>query len=153
MPGRSAGGTAVGAAPKVRGRGNPGKPGLRSGLAALVVVWNLYGFATGFFERAWAAAPIPVTAISYLLNAALVAALPFSRDRSRGAALALALLGALMALWSAAGVAFTRSGVALLGPLPAALGAGVPAVLGVALAAVGLRDYLRHGRGRAAGAA
>ena len=50
-----------------RGRG----PEPVSVLMGLTVAWNMYGFATGFFGRAWRDAPVPVTPISYALNAAI----------------------------------------------------------------------------------
>ena len=122
------------------------KPTLTSGLLSATVVWNMYGFATGFFERAWGRAPIPVTPISYALNAAIVVALPFSRDRSERALLTSTVLGALMAAWSAAGVIYTPRGVRL-GRLPGAAGAGAPMVLGLLASLSGYRAYRdRSGR-------
>ena len=111
-----------------------------SGLLTATVVWNMYGFATGFFERAWGRAPVPVTPISYALNAAIVVALPVSRDRSERALLTSTVLGALMAAWSAAGVIYTPRGVRL-GRLPGAAGAGAPMVLGLLASLSGYRAY------------
>ena len=77
-----------------------------SALMAFTVVWNMYGFANSFFERAWRGAPLPVTPISYLLNAALVVFAPLARSGKRWIALASTVLGVLMALWSTVGVFF-----------------------------------------------
>ncbi len=50
-----------------------------STLMGLTVAWNMYGFATNFFERAWRDAPIPVTPIAYALNAAIAIFAPLTR--------------------------------------------------------------------------
>jgi hypothetical protein len=47
-------------------------------LMGLTVAWNM-GFATGCFGRARRAAAIPVIAISYALNAALIIFAPWLR--------------------------------------------------------------------------
>ena len=49
-------------------------------LMGLTVAWNMYGFATGFFGRAWRDAPIPVTPTSYALNAAIAVFAPLARS-------------------------------------------------------------------------
>ena len=54
-----------------------------STLMGLTVAWNMYGFATNFFERAWRDAPIPVTPIAYALNAAIAIFAPLTRAGKR----------------------------------------------------------------------
>ena len=107
------------------------------------VVWNLYGFAANFFDRAWAGAPIPVTMLSYLLNAALVISLPFSRSGEKRWVLASIVLGSLMALWSALGVLFLVSDVGLAPGLPTVAGPGVPTLGGILMTIFGIRAYRR----------
>ena len=46
---------------KVKDAEQAGDPDPASVLMGLTVAWNMYGFATGFFEKAWKDAPIPVT--------------------------------------------------------------------------------------------
>ena len=53
-------------------------------LMGLTVAWHTYGFATGFFGRAWRDAPVPVIPISYALNAALAVFAPLARGGKRG---------------------------------------------------------------------
>ena len=120
------------------GRREVGARAVTAGLLTVTVVWNLSGFAAGFFEGAWGTAAIPVTELSYALNAAIVLSLPFSARSTRRTVLTQTALGALMAAWSAGGVVFTGPGVAL-GPLPGILGAGVPMVLGMLVAGSGYR--------------
>ena len=107
------------------------------------VVWNLYGFAANFFDRAWAGAPIPVTTLSYLLNAALVVSLPFSRSGEKRWVLASTVLGGLMALWSALGVLFLVNDVGLPPGLPTVAGLGVPTLGGILMAIFGIRAFRR----------
>ena len=107
------------------------------------VIWNLYGFAANFFERAWAGAPIPVTAISYLLNAALIVVLPLSRSGKKWSVVTSTVLGVLMALWSAGGTALLSADVGLPPGLPTVAGPGVPAVLGALIAIFGTQAYRR----------
>ena len=114
-----------------------------SALLSATVAWNMGGFATGFFQKAWGEAPIPVLPISYALNAAIAVALPFIRDGRRDTALASSVLGGLMAMWSAAGVV-TTPGRTRLGPLPGFLGAGVPMVLGALASVSGFLSYRSH---------
>lgn len=113
---------------------------MTSALLSATVAWNMGGFAMGYFQKAWGEAPIPVLPISYLLNAAIVVALPFTRDERREAALASSILGGLMAVWSAAGVVNTPRRTRL-GPLPGVFGAGVPMVLGALASVSGYRSY------------
>jgi hypothetical protein len=107
------------------------------------VVWNLYGFAADFFDRAWAGAPIPVTMLSYLLNAALVISLPFSRSGEKRWILTSTVLGGLMALWSALGVLFLVNDVGLPPGLPTIAGPGVPTLGGILMVIFGIRAYRR----------
>ena len=119
-----------------RGRG----PEPVSVLMVATVAWNMYGFATGFFGRAWRGAPIPVTPISYSLNAALAVFSPFVRSDKRWTTRTATVLGILMALWSSVGV-LVASGEEEMAPgVPGVLGPGVAAVLGALTAALGLRS-------------
>jgi hypothetical protein len=115
----------------------------RSALLTATVAWNMSGFASGFFQRAWDGAPLPVTDISYALNAAIVGALPFARSSDTAPVLAVSALGALMCAWSTAGLAFVRRDVRH-GRLPGMLGPGIPAVLGLVTAVDGVRAYRRR---------
>ena len=106
----------------------------------LTVAWNMYGFATGFFTRAWRDAPMPVTPISYALNAAIAVFAPFARSGKGWAKRISTVLGILMALWSAVGVFFVSDQEAEMAPrVPAVAGPGVAAVLGALIAVFGLR--------------
>ena len=114
-----------------RGRG----PEPVSVLMGLTVAWNMYGFATGFFERAWRGAPVPVTPISYALNAAIAIITLLVGGGRRWSTLVAAVLGGLMAAWSAIGVFF-------MSDREIKMAAGVPAVaavLGALIAVFGLR--------------
>ena len=84
------------------------KRDVASALMAATVAWNILGFATGFFGRAWGGAPVPVARISYALNVALALFSPLARSDMRWTALASTVLGASMAVWPAVGV-FTMS--------------------------------------------
>jgi hypothetical protein len=112
-------------------------------IMAATVIWNLYGFATGFFQRAWRRAPLPVTPISYLLNAAIAACLPFVRRGTKTTTLAATGLGALMALWSAGGFLRTPPDVRLAPQLPGRAATAVPALLGALIAVLGFDAYRR----------
>jgi hypothetical protein len=57
-------------------------------LMGLTVAWNMYGFATNFFNRAWRKAPVPVVPISYALNAAIAIFAPLVRGGKRWIVLA-----------------------------------------------------------------
>ena len=118
-----------------RGRG----PEPVSVLMGLAVAWNMYGFAHNFFERAWPDAPIPVTPISYALNAALAVFSPFVSGGTRWATRIATLLGVLMALWSSIGVLYVSREEEMAPKIPGVLGPGVAAVLGALTAALGWR--------------
>ncbi len=106
-------------------------------VATAVPVWNFYGFAINFFQDTWADAPIPVIPISYGLNACFVVLLPVLA-RGRRAALGVAtLLGSLMAVWSAVGMAFT--------PATKLAYTAVPTVLGAATTILAIRELRRQG--------
>ena len=121
-----------------RGRG----PEPVSVLMGLTVAWNMYGFATGFFERAWREAPVPVIPISYALNAAIVLFSPLVRGGRRWTELVATVLGVLMAAWSAVGVFFVSDRQAEMAPgVPAVAGPGVAAVLGALVALFGRRAH------------
>ena len=130
-----------------RPRNELDRPATTSALLTAIVTWNLGGFATGFFPRAWGEAPLPVLPISYSLNAAIVVVLPFTRDDRPEAAMASSALGGLMAAWSAAGVLNTPREVRL-GPLPGVFGAGVPMVLGALACLSGYRRARVHDKRR-----
>ena len=107
-------------------------------LMGLTVAWNMYGFASGFFERAWRGAPVPVTPISYALNAAIALLSPLVRGGRRWSALVATVLGVLMAAWSAIGVFFMSERETELAPgVPAVAGPGVAAVLGALVVVFG----------------
>jgi hypothetical protein len=108
-------------------------------LMGLTVAWNMYGFAHNFFERAWPGAPIPVTSISYALNAALAVSSPFVSGGKRWTTRVAMLLGVLMALWSSIGVLFVSREEEMAPKIPGVLGPGVAAVLGALTAALGWR--------------
>ncbi len=109
-------------------------------LMGLTVAWNMYGFATNFFNRAWREAPVPVVPISYALNAAIAIFAPLARGGKRWIVLASTVLGVLMAVWSAVGVFFVSDEETELAPgIPAVAGPGVAAILGALIALFGLR--------------
>jgi hypothetical protein len=113
-----------------------------STLMGLTAAWNMYGFATNFFERAWRDAPIPVTPIAYALNAAIAIFAPLTRAGKRWASLTSTMLGVLMALWSAVGVLFMSDRETQMAPgIPGVAGPGVAAVLGALIGVFGRRTY------------
>ncbi len=104
----------------------------------LTVAWNMYGFASGFFERAWRGAPVPVIPISYTLNAAIALFAPLVRGGRRWSALVATVLGVLMAAWSAIGVFFMSDRETEMAPgVPGIAGPGVAAVLGALVVVFG----------------
>ena len=109
-------------------------------LMGINVAWNMDGFATGFFARAWRDAPVPVIPIAYALNAALAIFAPLTRGGKRWTTPVSAVLGALMAVWSAVGVFFVSDEETELAPgVPAVVGPGLAAILGALIALFGLR--------------
>jgi hypothetical protein len=109
-------------------------------LIGITVAWNMYGFATNFFNRAWREAPVPVVPISYTLNAAIAVFAPLARSGKRWVVLASTVLGVLMAVWSAVGVFFVADEETELAPgVPAVAGPGVAAILGALIALFCLR--------------
>ena len=119
-----------------QGRG----PELASVLMGLTVAWNMYGFATGFFERAWREAPVPVIPISYTLNAAIAVFAPLARSDKGWTIQFATVLGVLMAVWSSVGVLFVSRDEEMAPKVPGVLGPGVAAVLGGLIATLGLRS-------------
>ena len=114
-------------------------------LMGLTVAWNMYGFATNFFERAWQDAPIPVTPIAYVLNAAIAIFAPLTRAGQRWISLTSTVLGILMAVWSAVGVLFMSDRETQMAPgIPGVAGPGVAAVLGAMIAVFGRRAYIER---------
>ncbi len=119
---------------------------LMSACMTITVVWNLYGFATNFFDRVWGSAPLPITLTSYLLNTAIIVLLPFSRSGARWSVITSVLLGMLMAVWSTLGVIVMRDGgVRFAGRMPGLLGPGVAAALGILTVILGLTAFVSHG--------
>jgi hypothetical protein len=118
------------------------KRDVTSALMALTVAWNMLGFATGFFGRAWRGAPLPVAKISYALNVALTLFAPVARSQGRWPALLSSVLGVSMAAWSAAGL-FTMSDrrPELVPGVPGLAGPAVAAVLGALTALSGRAAY------------
>jgi hypothetical protein len=53
----------------------------------------MYGFATGFFGRAWRDAPVPVVPISYALNAVIALFTPPVQGGRRWSTLVATVLG------------------------------------------------------------
>ena len=115
----------------------------------LTVAWNMYGFATGFFERAWKDAPIPVTPFSYALNAAIAVFAPLAGSGKGWAAHTTTVLGVLMAAWSVVGVLSMSDRETEMAPgVPGIAGPGVAAVLGALVAVFGRRAREEHTRPR-----
>ncbi len=111
-------------------------------LMGITVAWNMYGFATNFFNRAWREAPVPIIPVSYTLNAAIAVFAPLARGGKRPTALVSAVLGVLMTVWSAVGVFFVSDEETELAPgVPAVAGPGVAAILGALIALFGLRAH------------
>ena len=111
-------------------------------IMGLTVAWNMYGFASGFFERAWRGAPVPVIPISYTLNAAIALFAPLVRGGRRWSALVATVLGVLMAAWSAIGVFFMSDRETEMAPgVPAIAGPGIAAALGALIALFGHRAH------------
>ena len=107
-------------------------------LMGLTVAWNMYGFATNFFNRAWREAPVPVVPISFTLNAAIALFTPVVRSGKGWATRGAIVLGVLMAAWSAVGVLFMSDRETEMAPgVPAVAGPGVAAVLGALVAVFG----------------
>jgi hypothetical protein len=113
-----------------------------SELMALTVAWNMLGFATGFFGRAWRGAPLPVAKISYALNVTLALFSPVARSQGRWPALLSSVLGVSMAVWSLAGL-FTMSDrrPELVPGVPGVAGPAVAALLGALTALSGRAAY------------
>ena len=101
--------------------------------------WNMYGFATGFFGRAWRDTPIPVTPISYALNAALAVFSPFVRSDKRWTTRIAVVLWVLMAVWSSVGVLFVSREEEVAPGVPGVPAPGVAAVLGDSYGRAGAR--------------
>ncbi len=108
-------------------------------LMGLTVAWNMYGFATNFFNRAWRETPVPVVPISYALNAAIAVFAPLARSGKGWATPIATALGVLMAVWSAVGVFFVSREEEMAPKIPGVLGPGDAAVSGALTAALGWR--------------
>ena len=116
--------------------------------AAATLAWNLYGFAGNFFEHYWGGSGQPITFISYLANALLLAGIAWVGVKQVSATRTLALAGLVMAVWSLVGVASelaivtgkvarAASAAPLNLPEPAPLiGALVPMITGAITAAM-----------------
>ena len=108
-------------------------------LMAVTVIWNLYGFATNFFNRAWKDAPIPVTFIAYLVNATWIAFLGFGHTATTTSLWVGAILGAVMFAWSAGGVVLllkTKNDERFVTWLPGYTGPGLAALSGLVVMVV-----------------
>ncbi len=100
-------------------------------LMGLTVAWNMYGFATNFFNRAWREAPVPVVPISYTLNALIAIFAPLTRNGKGWSTRSATVLGVLMAAWSAGGVLLMSDRQTEMAPgVPGLAGPGVAALLG-----------------------
>ena len=111
-------------------------------LMGLTVAWNMYGFATNFFNRAWREAPVPVVPISYSLNAAIAVFAPVVRSGKGWATRIASVLGILMAAWSAVGVFFMSDRETEMAPgVPGIAGPGIAAALGALIALFGHRAH------------
>ena len=118
-------------------------------LMGLTVAWNMYGFATNFFNRAWREAPVPVVPISYALNAAIALFTPVVRSGKGWATRIATVLGVLMAVWSAVGVLFMSDRETEMAPgVPGIVAPGVAAVLGALVAVFGRRAHEEHSESR-----
>ena len=118
-------------------------------LMGLTVAWNMYGFATDFFNRAWREAPVPVLPISYALNAAIAVFAPLARSDKGWTARFATVLGVLMAAWSVVGVLSMSDRETEMAPgVPGIAGPGVAAVLGALVAVFGRRAREEHARPR-----
>lgn len=116
-------------------------------LMGFTVAWNMYGFATNFFNRAWREAPVPVVPISYALNAAIAVFAPVVRSGKGWATRVASVLGVLMAAWSAVGVLFMSDRETEMAPgVPGIVAPGVAAVLGALVAVFGRRAHEEHSR-------
>ena len=111
-------------------------------LMGLTVAWNMYGFATNFFNRAWKETPVPVVPISYSLNAAIAVFAPVVRSGKGRATRIASVLGVLMAAWSAIGVLFMTDRETEMAPgVPGIAGPGIAAALGALIALFGHRAH------------
>ena len=120
---------------------------IASMLMGLTVAWNMYGFATNFFNRAWREAPVPVVPISYSLNAAIAVFAPVVRSGKGWATRIASVLGVLMAAWSAVGVLFMSDRETEMAPgVPGIEAPGVAAALGALVAVFGRRAHEEHSR-------
>ena len=109
-------------------------------LMGLTVAWNMYGFATDFFNRAWREAPVPVLPISYALNAVIAVFAPLARSDKVWTARFATVLGVLMAAWSVVGLLSMSDRETEMAPgVPGIAGPGVAAVLGALVAVFGRR--------------
>ncbi len=91
--------------------------------ATAVPVWNFYGFAVRFFHDTWGQVAFPVVPISYGLNAGFVVLLPFLPRGGRATVRVTAVLGGLMAVWSAVGVRYSPRSKLHYTAVPTVLGA------------------------------
>src|SRR5688500_4922826 len=111
-------------------------------LMGLTVAWNMYGFATNFFNRAWREASVPVVQISYSLNAAIAVFAPVVLSGKGWATRIASVLGVLMAAWSAIGVFFMSDRETEMAPrVPGIAGPGIAAALGALIALFGHRAH------------
>ncbi len=107
-------------------------------IMAVTLAWNLFGFADGFFLRTWGESiSVPVTPISYGVNATLIAMLALLALERKWSVQGSMFAGIFMAVWSAIGLYFTPKEAILAATLPGFTGTAVPMILGGALATLG----------------
>ena len=116
---------------------------------AIMLAWNLLGFADGFFLRTWGkVASVPVISISYVANAAIIAMLALLAHERKWSVHGSMLAGMFMAVWSAIGLYFTPNETTLASTLPGFASTAVPMILGGALATLGLKVLTADGGGK-----
>lgn len=107
-------------------------------ILAITLAWNLFGFADGFFLRTWGKVmSVPVTSISYIANATIIAMLALLAAERKWSVPGSIFAGMFMAVWSAIGLYFTPKDAILASTLPGLTGTAVPMILGGALATLG----------------
>lgn len=108
-------------------------------IMAIMLAWNLFGFADGFFLRTWGKVmSVPVTSISYIANATIIAMLALLTAERKWSVPGSIFAGMFMAVWSAIGLYFTPNDAMLALTLPGFTGTAVPMILGGALATLGI---------------
>ncbi len=118
-------------------------------IMAITLAWNLLGFADGFFLRTWGKVmSVPVTSISYIANATIIAMLALLAAERKWSVPGSIFAGMFMAVWSAIGLYFTPNEATLSSTLPGFASTAVPMILGGALATLGLIVLTADGGGK-----